>query len=51
MQNSTQVLEFQAQLANLYGVQNTPTYVLGCEYQTIPQTLGQGISYALSHAP
>ncbi|MEM0150152.1 MAG: hypothetical protein QXW10_04615 [Candidatus Micrarchaeaceae archaeon] len=41
-------LAYQAQLANLYNVVSTPTFIANCKYEAIPQTLNNTLSYALS---
>jgi len=43
-------LEYQARLAAFYNVTQTPTFIINCRYQTLPQTLDKAINYALAHA-
>jgi hypothetical protein len=47
MDNSTQTLQFQASLAQLYNIVSTPQYVVDCKYSAIPQTVGEAINYTL----
>jgi hypothetical protein len=49
MQNVSTDLDYQAQFANLYNIQSTPTILVNCKYSTIPQTLNYSIAYALNH--
>jgi hypothetical protein len=48
MQRAPSALEAQAVLASYYGINVTPSFVVNCKYQTIPQTLGSAINYALN---
>ncbi len=45
--SAPQKLNAQAAFAQYYGVETTPMYVVDCQYQTIPQTLGAAINYSL----
>lgn len=47
LNNSTNILEHQAQLAALYNITTTPAYVLNCQYVAIPQTLNEAINYTI----
>jgi hypothetical protein len=49
MQNVSRSLDYQAEFANLYNIQSTPTILVNCKYSTIPQTLNYSIAYALNH--
>jgi len=42
-------LEYQARLAAFYNITQTPTFIVNCRYQTLPQTLDEAINYALAH--
>jgi hypothetical protein len=42
------ILDNQALFASYYNVQTTPTYIVNCKYQTIPETLNSAIQYALT---
>ncbi|MGC8680100.1 MAG: DsbA family protein [Candidatus Micrarchaeia archaeon] len=48
MLNSSAVLQNQALLANFYNITTTPTFVVNCKYETIPETLDNAINYALN---
>ena len=48
LQNSSNMLNSQASMSNLYGVISTPEFVVGCKYSTIPQKLDNAINYTLA---
>ncbi len=45
MTNSSQVINHQNLLASFYSVSPPPSYVVNCEYDTIPQMLNRTVSY------
>ena len=45
--NATTTLNYQSELARLYGVTSTPEFITDCRYASIPQTLGYAINYTL----
>lgn len=49
IQNSPSALQGQAALANYYMINVSPSFVVNCKYQTIPQTLDSAVNYALNH--
>ncbi len=48
MQNVSTTLDYQAKLAQFYGITSTPVFVLDCAYLSIPQTLNESMAYALN---
>ncbi|MGC8670006.1 MAG: DsbA family protein [Candidatus Micrarchaeia archaeon] len=46
--SSYDALSHQATLANFYNVVSTPTFIVNCKYEAIPQTLNNTIKYALN---
>ncbi len=46
--SAPQKLYLQGSFANYYGITTTPTYVVNCHYQTIPQTLNAAIQYSIN---
>lgn len=50
MESVPSVMEHQAQLAVFYNITETPTFIVDCKYQAIPQTLDSAINYTLEHA-
>ncbi|MGC8478802.1 MAG: DsbA family protein [Candidatus Micrarchaeia archaeon] len=48
MQNISTKLDYQAKLAQFYGITSTPVFVLDCAYLSIPETLNESIAYALN---
>ena len=49
LSNSPIALDYQSRLAAYYNVTQTPTYIVNCRYQTLPETLGNAINYSLEH--
>ncbi|MEM3841484.1 MAG: hypothetical protein QXN59_02220 [Candidatus Micrarchaeaceae archaeon] len=47
LNNSAIALDYQAKLAAYYGVTQTPTYIVNCMYQTLPETLDSAINYSI----
>lgn len=45
---SSQILNNQALFASYYSTEQTPSYIVNCQYQTIPETLNNAINYALN---
>jgi len=41
-------LEYQAKFAAFYNITQTPTFIINCRYQAIPQTLDEAINYSLT---
>ncbi len=47
LDNSSQTINYQAQLAASYNITSTPQFIVNCKYLTLPQTLDYAINYSL----
>jgi hypothetical protein len=43
------ILNNQVLFASYYSIMTTPTFIIDCQYQTIPETLNSAVQYAISN--